>query len=110
MADHWTLETIAWSKIDRAKIDPLMLMAVKAASLVEKNALDYVAYLKKVFDGDVETLKEIDRWGWEEVQHGDALGRWAELADPTFKFDEAFARFRKGYTPPHFLNPDGSVR
>src|SRR6202000_806569 len=29
-------------------------------------------------------------------------GRWAELADPGFKLSEAFARFQKGYVPPHF--------
>src|SRR5690349_646849 len=87
-----------------------MLRAVKAASLVEKNALDYVAYLGKVFAGDDATLAEIERWGAEEVQHGDALGRWSEMADPTFKFERELARFRAGYTPPHFLNADGSVR
>jgi hypothetical protein len=110
MADHWTLETIDWSKFDRSKLDPQIVMAVKAASLVEYNAKDYVEYLRKVFKNDPETMEILERWGHEEVQHGDALGRWAEIADPTFNFNEAFARFRKGYTPPHFLNADGSVR
>jgi rubrerythrin len=108
--NHWTLDTIAWDKFDRSKIDPALMRAVKAASLVEKNAADYVAYLRKVFDGDAETIAAIEQWGAEEVQHGDALGRWAEMADPTFKFEREFARFREGYTPPHFLNADGSVR
>ena len=37
--------------------------------------------------------------------------RWAEMADPSFKLEEAFARFRKGYTPAHFTpEQDGSVR
>jgi len=110
MRDHWTLDTIAWDKIDRAKIDPQMLMAVKAASLVEKNAADYVEYLRQVFKDDPQTIDAIEQWGLEEVQHGDALGRWAELADPTFNFDDAFRRFREGYRPPHFVNPDGSIR
>jgi hypothetical protein len=110
MSDHWTLETIKWSSFDRAKLDPHTLMAVKAASLVEKNALDYVAYLRVVFKDDPDTLRAIERWGWEEVQHGDALGRWSEVADPSFNFKEAYARFRAGYTPPHFVNADGSVR
>ena len=110
MRNHWTLDTIAWDKFDRSKIDPALMRAVKAASLVEKNAADYVEYLRKVFDGDAETIAAIEQWGAEEVQHGDALGRWAEMADPTFKFEREFARFREGYTPPHFLNADGSVR
>jgi len=110
MADHWTLETIDWSRFDRAKIDPQILMAVKAASLVEMNAKDYVEYLRKVFKDDPETMVTLERWGREECQHGSALGRWSEIADPTFNFAEAFARFRAGYTPSHFVNPDGSVR
>ena len=40
-----------------------------------------------------------------------ALGRWAEMADPDFRLEDAFARFRKGYKPAHFARqPDGSVR
>lgn len=110
MADHWTLDTIAWSKFDRSKLDPALLRAVKAAALVEYNAKDYVEYLRKVFKNDPATMDVLERWGTEEVQHGDALGRWAEMADPTYNFNEAFKRFRDGYTPEHFLNPDGSVR
>ena len=41
---------------------------------------------------------------------GRALGRWARLADPEFDFEDAFARFRAGYSPAHFLEGDGSVR
>ncbi len=80
-----------------------MLAAVKAAALVEYNAPDYVTYLKRVFaDAGPETLASIEQWGAEESQHGRALGRWAEIADPSFKLEDAFARFRKGYTPAHF--------
>ncbi len=110
MRDHWTLDTIDWAAFDPSKVDPQLLMAVKAASLVEYNAKDYVEYLRKVFKNDPTTMEVLDRWGLEEVQHGDALGRWAELADPTFNFKDAFRRFREGYTPEHFLNADGSVR
>ena len=74
------------------------------------NATDYVEYLRKVFANEPEMMKSLARWGTEEVQHGEALGRWAEMADPTFNFQEAFARFRKAYRPAHFINADGSVR
>jgi rubrerythrin len=110
MRDHWTLETIDWSAFDRSKLDPALVPLMRAASLVEANARDYVEYLRKVFKDDAKTMAVLERWGDEEVQHGAALGRWAEIADPSFNFDEAFARFRKGYTPQHFLNADGSVR
>jgi len=102
-AQGWTLEDIQWSRFDPAKVTPAMLAAVKAAALVEFNAPDYVSYLKRIFtDGCPETLAAIEQWGCEESQHGRALGRWAEMADPDFRLDEAFARFRKGYRPAHF--------
>jgi hypothetical protein len=108
----WSLDDVHWSLFDPSKVDPSLLAAVKAAALVEYNAPDYVSYLKRVFAGDgPRTLESLEQWGREESQHGQALGRWAELADPTFKLEEAFARFRKGYTPSHFNSADAaSVR
>jgi hypothetical protein len=107
----WKLDDVSWGAFDAAAVDPVMLAAVKAAALVEYNAPDYVAYLKRVFrDSPPEILASIELWGAEEAQHGKALGRWAETADPTFRMDDAFARFRAGYTPPHFEGDGGSVR
>lgn len=108
----WQLDDIQWSAFSPSKAEPWMIAAIKSASLVELNAPDYVAYLKKVFsDGGPMLIAAIEQWGREESQHGHALGRWAEMADPTFKLEEAFARFRAGYRPPHFGKPDGaSVR
>src|ERR1700743_3255988 len=105
----WSLDDVHWSLFDPSKVDSNLLAAVKAAALVEYNAPDYVSYLKRVFVGaSTATLESIEQWGREESQHGQALGRWAELADPTFKLEEAFARFRKGYTPPHFSSAEES--
>jgi len=99
----WSLDDVQWSKFDATKVNPSLLAAVKGAALVEYNAPDYVTYLKRVFkDSGAETLADLERWGEEEVQHGRALGRWAELADPAFDFQDAVARFRAGYKPPHF--------
>jgi hypothetical protein len=108
----WQLDEIRWAAFDRSKAEPWMIAAIKAASLVELNAPDYVAYLKRVFkDAGPATIAAIEQWGCEESQHGRALGRWAEMADPTFKLEEAFTRFREGYKPPHFDGPEGaSVR
>lgn len=109
----WKLDDVRWDAFEAAAVDPTLLAAIKAAALVEYNAPDYVSYLKRVFRGSpMDTLDWIDRWGAEESQHGRALGRWAEIADPGFKLEDAFARFRKGYTPAHFTDAgaDGSVR
>lgn len=108
----WSLDDVDWSNFDASKVDPALLASVKAASLVEYNAHDYVSYLSRVFkDSGADTLEAIAHWGEEEVQHGLALGRWAEIADPSFDFQAAFARFRAGYKPPHFDEcQDSSVR
>ncbi|MBV9331723.1 MAG: ferritin-like domain-containing protein [Alphaproteobacteria bacterium] len=103
----WTLEEVPWAAFDPSKVEPWLLHAVKAAALVEMNAPDYVSYLKRVFhDSGAKTLAAIEQWGREESQHGKALGRWAELADPGFSVDAAFRDFRTGYKPEHFRASD----
>lgn len=107
----WTLDEVHWDWFDPTRVDPGLLAAVKAGALVEYNAPDYVDYLKRVFhDAGPQTLDAIEQWGQEEGQHGKALGRYAEMADPSFRMEDAFARFRKGYTPAHFASEGGSVR
>jgi hypothetical protein len=107
----WTLDQIPWSRFDASKVNKTLLAAVKAASLVEYNAPDYVEYLTTVYRDQPEQVRcDIERWGGEEIQHGLALGRWAELADPTFDFQAAFARFHKMYRAPHFERAQSSVR
>jgi hypothetical protein len=108
----WTLDDVHWNAFDTSKATPWMIAAIKTASLVEMNAPDYVSYLKSVFaDAPAETHEILEQWGREESQHGRALGMWAEMADPTFKVEEAFARFRAGYKPEHFADANGvSVR
>jgi len=65
----------------------------KAASMVEHNGWAYARYLSEVFHDDPEFIKVAWQWAEEEVQHGQALARWAKLADPNFDFDGAFERF-----------------
>jgi hypothetical protein len=101
--EGWTLDDVQWQRFDASKVDPGLLAAVKAASLVEYAAPDYVVYLKRVFSGaDARTMDSLDKWGREESQHGKALSRWAAMADAKFDFAAAFARFKAGYRAPHF--------
>jgi rubrerythrin len=105
----WALEDVQWDAFDASKTSPGMVAAIKAAALVELNAPDYVGYLKRVFKDAPQMHATIEEWGREESQHGRALGRWAELADPTYKMEEAFARFRAGYRPEHFHDETASA-
>ena len=104
----WTLDDIPWDRFDPAKVDPETVKVVKAASLVEHNGEDYAVYLCNVFADDPEFQDAARLWAREEVQHGRALRRWAELADPSFDFDAAFRRFSAGFQLP--LDAEESVR
>ncbi|WP_022728755.1 acyl-ACP desaturase [Fodinicurvata sediminis] len=97
-AGHWTLDDIDWNSFDRSKIDTEMVKLIKAASLVEYNGDDYADYLCNVFSDDTEFQQAARQWASEEVQHGEALGRWAQMVDPEFDFDSAVKRFRDGFT------------
>ncbi len=105
---HWRLEDVAWNRFDPAEVDPDIVRLVKSAAMVERNGTDYAIYLSRVFREDPAFCQASDNWAVEEVQHGDALGRWAELADPGWNFAEAFARYREGYKLP--LDAMSSVR
>ncbi len=105
---HWTLDDIPWAGFDPAKVDPDMLKVAKAASMVEYNGGDYATYLCNVFQDDPVFQESVRVWAQEEVQHGLALGRWAEMADPGFDFQACFKRFTDGYKLP--LDATRSVR
>jgi hypothetical protein len=106
---HWRIEDVPWDRFDQTKLDPDMVALVKAAAMVERNGIDYGTYLNRVFVDDPDFQAAANRWSLEEVQHGDTLGRWAMLADPTWSFEDAFARYKSGYHLP-LLDADSSVR
>jgi hypothetical protein len=105
---HWRIDEVAWDRFDPAGVDPTLLPLVKAAAMVERNGTDYAIYLNRVFGDDPDFQQAADHWAAEEVQHGDALGRWAMLADPSWDYRSAFARYRAGYTLP--LDAEASIR
>jgi rubrerythrin len=105
----WDMNEIPWEKLDHSKVTPDLIKVVKAAALVEYNAVAYSSYLERVFHDDPQ-FQEMSRcWATEEVQHGQSLGRWAELADPSWNLEEAMARFREGYKIEH-INDAESIR
>jgi hypothetical protein len=97
MMGSWSIDKISWDRFDRSKLDPEILQIVKAASVVEYNGGAYAHHLCRIFHDDPDFQQNARRWGEEEIQHGRALARWAELADPEFDFAAAFRRFQAGY-------------
>lgn len=96
----WTLNDIPWQDFDPTQVNVNVLKVIKTAALVERNGADYGAYLDNVFRDDSHFRSAAAVWAKEEEQHGLALGRWAEMADPTFNFDDAVARFKDLYRIP----------
>ena len=105
---HWQIDDVAWDRFDPSKVDPAIVPLVKAAAMVERNGIDYAIYLKNVFSQDPDFRQATDNWAVEEVQHGDALGKWSMLADPGWDYEGSFARYKAGYQVP--IDVDFSVR
>jgi hypothetical protein len=93
----WTLDDIRWDDFDRVRVDPEIVAIVKAASLVEYNGAAYAHHLCRIFADDPDFQAAARRWGEDEIRHGEALARWAALANPEFDFAAAFSRFQAGY-------------
>jgi rubrerythrin len=94
---NWTLDDIPWDSFEPDKVDRERLKLVKAACMVEHHSGVYGEYLCAVFNEEPEICRQARDWAEEEVQHGKVLRRYAELADPDFDFDDAFARFTNGH-------------
>lgn len=105
---HWRVEQVAWDRFEPSKVDPEIIPLVKAAAMVERNGGDYAIYLKRVFKDDPDFSRAADHWAEEEIQHGDALGQWASLADPGWDYAAAFERYRNGYSID--INANASIR
>ena len=108
MSRAWSLKDIPWHTFDPSRVTMDVLNVVRAAAMVERNGADYGQYLCNVFADDAAFCEVARNWATEEEQHGLALGRWAELADPYFKFDAAFQTFRQLYRIP--VEATASVR
>lgn len=90
---QWLLDDICWADFNASKLDPELVRIVKAAALVEYNGGAYAHHLYRIFADDPGFQQDALAWGDDEIQHGLALGRWAQLADPDFDFAACFARF-----------------
>ena len=105
---HWQMDDVSWDKFDSSKVDPDIVKLVRAAAMVERNANDYTAYLRNIFAADPDFCQAADYWAIEEIQHGDALGRWAEIAAPGWDYQASFERYRDGYKID--VNAQSSIR
>jgi rubrerythrin len=94
---HWEVAGLPWDQFDASRLDPETLKVVKAAALVEYGGEKYAHYLCNVFSDDLAFQQAARDWAAEEMRHGEALGRYAETADPAFSFSDALVRYNAGY-------------
>lgn len=105
---HWDIEQIKWDRFDPSLVNPEVLPLIKAASVVERNSVEYTVYLNNVFGHDAELKQIFQDWENEEVQHGEVLGRWAMMADPGWDYRKSFDRFQEFYKVD--MQTDNSIR
>jgi hypothetical protein len=94
---HWTLDSINWSALRRDLVadDDALFYLIAGASFVEATTDLYTQNLIKYFAHDDEiTVWLRNHWLPEELQHGQALRRYVQLAWPDFDWDGVYARFQ----------------
>lgn len=98
---RWTLDDIAWDRIDRAAVQDhqALFYLVTSASFIEITSDLYTRNLVNYFadDPDLQTWLQ-DHWEPEELQHGAALRKYVQHAWPTFDWDGGYRRFFDEYS------------
>jgi hypothetical protein len=99
---HWTLDDIPWQAIhdDAVTHSEALFYLVASASLMESATDLYTENLIDFFDGDEEVTSWLeDHWLPEELQHGQALRRYVEVAWPEFDWEPARQHFVEEFKP-----------
>ena len=92
---HWTLDDIPWHAIHRDAVaqTQALFYLIATASLMESATDLYTANLITFFSGEEDVTSWLENyWLPEELQHGEALRRYVELAWPGFDWEAACGR------------------
>jgi len=99
---HWSLDDIPWHAIRRdtvARTEALFYL-LASASLMESGTDLYTENLIDYFADDEEVASWLENyWLPEELQHGQALRRYVEVAWPEFDWEPARGRFIEEFRP-----------
>ena len=93
---RWSLDSIDWRAINRDTGDAQdsLFYPVAAASFMESTTDRYTANLIDLFAGDDEITGWLEQhWLPEELQHGQALRRYVQIAWPEFQWDRVYQSF-----------------
>ena len=98
---HWALDDIDWSRLrrDRVADNEALFYLLASASFVEAATDLYTQNLVDYFSADDEITSWLKaHWLPEELQHGQALRRYVQLAWPDFDWDGVYERFLPEFT------------
>jgi len=93
---RWSLDSIDWQAIrtDAVGEPEALFYLVAAASFMESTTDRYTRNLIDQFFGDDEITFWLEQhWLPEEIQHGDVLRRYVQIAWPNFEWDRAYESF-----------------
>ena len=99
---HWTIDDIPWQAIrhDAVAESEGYFYLVASASLMESATDLYTENLIDYFSGDEEVTSWLEKyWLPEELQHGEALRRYVEVAWPGFDWQPVRQRFVEEFKP-----------
>ena len=93
---RWSLDSIDWRALRRDAVadNEAMFYLITGASFVEATTDLYTQNLLNYFAGDSEITDWLHaHWLPEELQHGQALRRYVQLAWPDFDWDGVYEKF-----------------
>jgi len=93
---HWSLDSIDWLALrhDAVVGNDAVFYLIASASFVEATTDLYTRNLIDYFADDDEITEWLQaHWLPEELQHGQALRRYVQLAWPEFDWDGAYEKF-----------------
>jgi rubrerythrin len=99
---HWTLDDIPWQAIRHDGVADRQgyFYLVASASLMESATDLYTENLIDYFSDDEEVTSWLKKyWLPEELQHGEALRRYVEVAWPEFDWEPTHRRFVEEFRP-----------
>ena len=98
---HWSLDSIEWTALRREAVadSEALFYLVAGASFVEATTDLYTRNLIDYFSADEEiTIWLKEHWLPEELQHGQALRRYVQIAWPDFDWDGVYEGFLPEFT------------
>lgn len=102
LPNHWSLDDLRFGEVeaDLVRDNGLLFSLIVSASFIESMTFKYTENLCHHLRDNppaVQWLRE--RWQWEEMQHGQALRRYAETVWPELDWPAGYRAFYREYLP-----------